>query len=260
MRELAGRTALVTGASSGLGPVIVRRLAQEGMRFVLSARRLTELETLAATLGSARVVAADLSLPGEVERLAAEAGPIDVLVANAGLPANGQLVDLEVVHIDRALAVNLRSVIVLTRLLLPGMLERRSGHVVLMGSLAGRIPTAGSSLYNATKFAVRGFSHALRSELRGTGVSVSLISPTLIAEVGMWAETQQRAPIRTVNPASVAEACVRAIRRDIAEVTVAPIEQRLGSRLLVAFPELLQPFRRAAAIPPAAIESQIPKR
>src|SRR5437762_239341 len=137
------------------------------MRFVLSARRVPELEALAAEVRDARVVAADLTRPGEAERLAAEAGAIDVLIANAGLPANGQLIDLEVEHIDRALAVNLRSVIVLTRLLLPTMLERHSGHVVLMGSLAGRIPTAGSSIYNATKFAVRGFGHALRSELRG---------------------------------------------------------------------------------------------
>ena len=260
MRHLAGRTALVTGASSGLGPVIVRRLAREGMRFVLSARRIPQLEALAAEVGGAHVVAADLTRQGEAERLAVEAGGIDVLIANAGLPANGQLLELEVEHIDRALAVNLRSVIVLTRLVLPSMLERRSGHAVLMGSLAGRIPTAGSSLYNATKFAVRGFGHALRSELRGTGVGVSLISPTLIDDVGMWAETEQRAPIRTTSPDSVAEACVRAIRRDIAEVTVAPLEQRIGSRLLVAFPELLQPFRKAAAIPPAAIERQVPKR
>jgi short-subunit dehydrogenase len=260
MPQLSGRTALVTGASSGLGPVIVRRLAKEGMRFVLSARRSAELEALAAEVGDARVVTADLTDPGETERLAVDAGAIDVLIANAGLPANGVLVDLEVEHIDRALTVNLRSVIVLTRLLLPTMLARRSGHVVLMGSLAGRIPTAGSSLYNATKFGVRGFAHALRSELRGTGVGVSLISPTLVADVGMWAETEQRAPIRTTTPARVAEACVRAIQRDAAEVTVAPLEQRLGSRLLVAFPELLQPFRKAAAIPPAAIERQIPKR
>lgn len=260
MRQLAGRTVLVTGASSGLGPVIVRRLAREGMQFVLTARRIPELEALALEVGNARVVAADLTRPGEAERLAAEAGAIDVLIANAGLPANGELVNLEIEHIDRALAVNVRSVIVLTRLLLPSMLERRSGHVVLMGSLAGRIPTAGSSLYNATKFAVRGFGHALRSELRGTGVGVSLISPTLIADVGMWAETEQRAPIRTTTPSSVAAACVRAIRRDVAEITVAPLEQRLGSRLIAAFPELLQPFRKAAAIPPAAIERQIPKR
>jgi short-subunit dehydrogenase len=230
------------------------------MRFVLSARRNAELEALAAEVGDARIVTADLTQTGETERLAAEAGAIDVLIANAGLPANGQLIDLEVEHIDRALAVNLRSVIVLTRLLLPSMLARRSGHVVLMGSLAGRIPTAGSSLYNATKFGVRGFAHALRSELRGTGIGVSLISPTLVADVGMWAETEQRAPIRTTSPDRVAEACVRAIRRDIAEVTVAPFEQRLGSRLFVAFPELLQPFRKAAAIPPAAIERQISKR
>src|SRR5438045_3580808 len=103
MRQLAGRTALVTGASSGLGPVIVRRLAREHMRFVLSARRIPELEALAAEVGEARVVPADLSRPGEAERLATEAGAPDVLIANAGLPANGELVDLELEHIDRAL-------------------------------------------------------------------------------------------------------------------------------------------------------------
>ncbi|HZB95754.1 MAG TPA: SDR family NAD(P)-dependent oxidoreductase, partial [Herpetosiphonaceae bacterium] len=119
---------------------------------------------------------------------------------------------------------------------------------------------AGSSLYNATKFALRGFGHALRVELRETGVGVSVISPTLVSDVGMWADTGQRAPIRPTSPEMVADACLRAIRQDLAEVTVAPLEQRVLSRLLAAFPELLQPFRRVAAIPPAAIERQKSKR
>jgi short-subunit dehydrogenase len=129
-----------------------------------------------------------------------------------------------------------------------------------MDSLAGRIPTAGSSLYNATKFGLRGFGHALRSELRGSGVGVSLISPTFVSAVGMWAETGQQSPVRTTTPERVAEACVRAIREDIPEVTVAPVEQRLISRLIAAFPELIAPFHKSAAVPAAAIERQRSKR
>jgi short-subunit dehydrogenase len=260
MRQLAGRTLLLTGASSGLGPVLARRLVREGVHLVLSARRRPELESLATELGNARVIPADLAQFGEPERLAAEAGPIDIFVSNAGLPANGNLLEFDVDQIDHALDVNLRSAVVLTRLLLPYMTARRAGHVVLMDSLAGRIPTPGSSLYNATKFGLRGFGHALRSELRDAGVGVSLISPTFVSAVGMWAETGQSSPVRTTTPARVADACVRAIREDKAEVTVAPVEQRLISRLIVAFPELIEPFRKSAAVPSAAIERQRSKR
>src|SRR5881392_465335 len=103
MRDLQGATALLTGASSGLGPVIARRLHGEGVRLVLSARRLPELEALARELVGSQVVTADLSRPGEAERLAAEAGTVDLLVANAGVPASGPLLDFEVAEVDRAL-------------------------------------------------------------------------------------------------------------------------------------------------------------
>ena len=144
MRELVGRTALLTGASSGLGPVIARRLHTEGVRFVLSARRRPELEGLARELVGSRVVVADLARRGEAERLATEAGPVDILIANAGVPVSGPLASLEVGEIDGGLEVNLRAAIVLTRLLLPAMLERSSGHVVLIASLAGQVPLPGT--------------------------------------------------------------------------------------------------------------------
>jgi short-subunit dehydrogenase len=212
MRDLRGATALLTGASSGLGPVIARRLHREGVRLVLSARRQPELEALARELTGSRVLSADLSRPGEAERLAAEAGAVDLLVANAGVPASGRLLDLEVGEIDTALQVNLRGPIVLARRLLPGMVERRRGHVVLMASLAGKVAAAKMSIYAATKFGLRGFGHALRAELRGTGVSVSLVSPIYVREAGMWAETGQRSPVGEVTPAQVAEAVLRAVR------------------------------------------------
>jgi short-subunit dehydrogenase len=260
MRDLRGRMVLLTGASSGLGPVIARRLRREGARFVLSGRDQVKLAALAEELGESTVVPADLAQRGEAERLADASGPVDVLIANAGLPANGRLLDLEVEHIDHALDVNLRSAIVLARELLPGMVERGRGHVLLMASMAGRVPAPGSSIYNATKFGIRGFGHALRAELRSTGVGVSMVSPTFVSNAGMWAETGLKASVRETTPDRVAEACVRAIREDRAEVLVAPIEQRIFSRLALAFPGGLQRFLAAGAVPDEAVRRQEAKR
>ena len=251
---------LLTGASSGLGPVIARRLRREGARFVLSGRDRTKLAALAEELGDSTVVAADLARRSEAERLADACGPVDVLVANAGLPANGRLLDLEVEHVDHALDVNLRSAIVLARLLLPPMVERRQGHVLLMASMAGRVPAPGSSIYNATKFGIRGFGFALRAELRGSGVGVSLVSPTFVSQAGMWAETGLTASVRETTPERVAEACARAIRENRAEVMVAPFEQRFFSRLVLAFPGGLQRFLAAGAVPDEAVRRQEVKR
>ncbi len=113
MKDLAGRTVLLTGASTGLGPHIARRLHRAGARFVLSARNEASLTRLAKELGDSRVVVADLSKAGEPERLAREAGAVDVLVSNAGVPASGRLASFEIEEIDRAIAVNLRAGIVL---------------------------------------------------------------------------------------------------------------------------------------------------
>jgi short-subunit dehydrogenase len=253
---LADSTCLVTGASGGLGAVIARRLRGEGARLVVSGRRQDELDALARELGETRVVAADLARLDEVERLAVETGDVDVLVANAGLPANGELADLDVEDIARAVDINVRATLVLTRLLLSGMLARRSGHVVLLGSLAGLAATPRSSVYNASKFALRGFGHALHEELRGTGVGVSLVSPTFVSDTGMWADTGLRAAHAEATPEQVADACVRAIRKNTAEVLVAPVDQRFGVRLAGLFPELMQPALRSSVVPPEAVAAQ----
>src|SRR2546421_1615314 len=187
MVELRGKTVLLTGASTGLGPYIARRLHRAGAKFVLSARSEEALNALAGELGDSRIIVADLSRPGEPERLAQEAGPVDVLVSNAGIPATGRLTTFKIEEIDRAIAVNLRAGIVLAAKLLPGMLERKSGHMVFMSSIAGKLPSGGESMYNATKFGIRGFGLALREELWGTGVGVSVISPTFVSEAGVWA-------------------------------------------------------------------------
>ena len=250
MRDIEGRTALLTGASSGLGPVIARRLHREGVKLILTARRRAELDTLARELVGSRVITADLSKRGEAEWLAGAAGEVDILIANAGVGASRPLLDFEVDGIDIALEVNLRAPIVLTRLLLPGMVERGSGHVVLMASMAGQIPGPNSSIYSATKFGLRGFGHSVRGELRGTGVGVSLVSPIFVREAGLFADSGASAPGMTVSPDQVAEACLRAIRQDRAEVTVAPIYARLGGIVGQAAPALATRVRsRMAQIP-----------
>jgi short-subunit dehydrogenase len=258
MHDLEGRTALLTGASSGLGPFIARRLHREGVRFTLSARRRDELDRLARELVGSRVITADLSRRGEAERLAAEAGEVDILIANAGVSASGRLTDLEVKDIDDALEVNLRAAMVLARLLLPRMLDKSSGHIVLMASVAGQVPAPGNSVYNATKFALRGFGHALRAELHGTGVGVSIVSPVFVTGAGMFADTGARAPGREVPVEKVAEATLTAIRADRSEITVAPLGLRLGARLPLAFPALIHTpiFRRAGALPRDAVDKR----
>lgn len=174
------------------------------------------------------MIAADLSQAGEPERLAEKAGQIDILVSNAGVPATGRLVSFTVEEIDRAITVNLRAGMVLARLLVPPMLERKSGHIVFMSSIAGKVPFAGNVVYNATKFGVRGFGLALREELWNTGVGVSVIYPTFVSEAGMWAEAGLKAnPIAgEVSPAQVADAVWMAISKNRGEVDVVRLPLR----------------------------------
>lgn len=226
--DLRGKTVLLTGASTGLGPHIARRLRREGAEFVLSARNQAALERLAGELGDARVVAADLSQPDEVDRLAAEAGDVDVLVSNAGVPASGRLDTFSVKEIDNALDVNIRAGVVLARLLAPPMVARGSGHLVFMSSVAGKLPTPGLTIYNATKFAVRGFGLSLREELWGSGVGVSVISPVYVSEAGMWAATglKPHPVVGEVTPAQVADAVCSAIQKNRGEVDVAGLAMK----------------------------------
>ncbi len=250
MKDLRGRTVLLTGASSGLGPHIARRLRAEGARLILTARRRPELERLAAEIGEATVLPADVSRRADVERLVNGAGPVDVLVANAGVENLGRLASRSLDEIENALAINLNAPILLARLLLPGMIDRGSGHVVVMASLAGKVPAPGATLYSATKAGLRAFAHALNAELKGTGVGVTAVSPTYVEEAGMYARGTVTAPavVRTVYPKQVADAVVRGIRQGRSEIVVAPFEQRLFGRVVQALPELVAVAGGAATV------------
>jgi short-subunit dehydrogenase len=240
--ELAGRTALLTGATGGLGRAIAAALAARGASIALSGRKAEALEALAAELPGEghRVLPADLAEPGVAEKLAAEAGEVDVLVANAGLPGAGLITDFSSEEVTRALRVNLESPMLMARALYPAMIERGQGHLVFIASLAGKAASPRSSIYNATKFGLRGFALGLRSDLGPKGIGVSLISPGFIRGAGMFADSGAKPPsgMGTGTPEQVGSAVVKAVERDKVELTVAPLSQRALAHFALATPAI----------------------
>jgi short-subunit dehydrogenase len=240
--ELHGKTVLLTGATGGLGRAIAQALAARGGHLVLSSRKPDELEALAGSLpGSGhRTVVSDLVHDGGALALLEAAGDLDVLVANAALPASGRLEHYSEEEIGRALRVNLESPIRMARELVPAWNGRGSGHMVFVSSLSGKAATARASLYCATKFGLRGFALALREDLRGSGIGVSVVMPGIIRDAGMFADANAAAPALTgtSSPAEVGAGVVRAIERDRAEVSVAPLRARALSAIAANAPEL----------------------
>jgi short-subunit dehydrogenase len=240
--ELAGRKALLTGATGGLGRAIASSLAARGAVLLLSARKREALEALAAELpgDGHRVLPADLAEEEAAERLATEAGEVDLLVANAALPGSGPLDDFSADELKRALRVNLEAPMLMAQLLSPGMVARGSGHLVFIGSSNGRAATARTSIYCATKFGLRGFALALRADLHSDGVGVSVVAPGFIREAGMFADTGVKPPpgFGTRTPDQVGAAVVRAVERDKAEIGVAPIVDRALTYIALTSPGL----------------------
>jgi short-subunit dehydrogenase len=239
--RLAGKTVLLTGATGGLGRAIAGALADRGASLVLSSRKAEELERLAGSLPGAghRTVVSDLAVEGEALRLLDAAGELDALVANAGLPASGRLDSFTQEQIGRALRVNLESPLRMARELAPRLVERGEGHLVFLSSISGKAATARASLYAATKFGLRGFALCLRDDLRPHGVGISVVSPGAIRGAGMFADSGAGMPmVGTGTPEQVGEAVARAIEHNRGEVTVAPLRQRLLSRIAINAPEL----------------------
>ena len=249
--DLAGRKALLTGATGGIGRAIATALAQRGATVALSARKPEALEALAAELpGSGhQVLPADLAKPGAAEQLAAEAAGVDVLVANAGLPGAGWLTDFSAEEVSRALRVNLEAPMLLARALYPAMIERGGGHLVFVSSLAGKAASPRTSIYNATKFGLRGFALALRTDVGPQGVGVSLVSPGFIRDAGMFADSGAKTPpgLGTATSAEVAGAVVKAIERNRVEIAVAPLVDRVAAHFSLVSPSIAVRAQSGAA-------------
>jgi NADP-dependent 3-hydroxy acid dehydrogenase YdfG len=238
---LPGKTAVVTGASSGIGEATARLLAQRGCNVALAARREDRLQDLAAELGEgALAVPTDVTDPAACEALVSRAverfGSVDVLVANAGLGLYGSIPDGDPEDWRRMFEVNVLGVLYATRAAVRHMLERGSGDVVLVSSLAGRrVPGADGTVYAATKHALTAVAEGLRMDVSARGVRVINVEPGLVrtefpestsqSAEQFYAE-KEYSPIEAEDVATaVVYAVERPPRVSISEIIVRPTEQ-----------------------------------
>lgn len=225
--QIADRHVLVTGASRGIGAAIAREFAKNGAKVTVVARTLGPLEAMAAEIGG-RAVAADLfdadQVEGLIGRVEEAGGPVDVLVNNAGMEITKSILDTARSEVDEVLTLNLQVPIHLSRLVLPGMVARRSGHIVNISSMAANGGFAGMSVYSATKAGLSHFTRIARQDLKGTGVRLTNLEvgpvPTdLFANLTYPPAVQAFARFRriqlmpNVDAATVGAHAVRAVRR-----------------------------------------------
>ena len=250
MSEIRGRTAIVTGASRGLGKVISMELARQGANLVLAARSQELLEEVASEVRKlgvrAIIVPTDVSNDSGLQQLVdaalAEFKAIDILINNAGIEAFEAYHLIEPAHIVETIQVNLTATLLLTRYVLPHMLKAGRGHIVNMASIAGKMGPAFGAAYGASKAGMIAFTQALRSELHGTGVSVSAICPGFANDGGIYevikARTGRGTPwyLGSTTANAVARAVVKSIRNNRPE-------------MIVNFPALRPVFTINAAIP-----------
>lgn len=185
---LAGKVALVTGASSGIGEATAVALAREGASVAVGARRTDRLETLRSRIEAdgGRVLPIELDVTDEAQCRAAvattvaELGGLDILVNNAGVMLLGPIEDADTEDWRRMITTNVLGLLYMTHAALPHLLERR-GDVVQVSSVAGRVARSGSGVYNASKWGVNAFSESLRQEVTGRGVRVVVVEPGAVA-------------------------------------------------------------------------------
>ncbi len=185
--NIAGKVVVITGASSGLGEAAAKRLAASGAKLVLGARRLERLQALAGEIGLApdAVVKTDVADKAQVEALVERAvavhGRIDVLINNAGLMPQSLLESRRVEDWDRMIDVNIKGVLYGIAAALPHMTKQKSGHIINVSSVAGHKVRPGSTVYAATKTAVRVISEGLRQEVKPYNIRTTIISPGAVA-------------------------------------------------------------------------------
>jgi len=243
--ELKGKTALVTGASSGIGEAAARRLVEHGVKVALAARRGDRLAALAAELsatgGEVISVVTDVTVRDQVDALARAArdafGQIDILVNNAGIMPLSFMKNLHVEEWERMVDVNIKGVLYAIAAVLPDMCARKSGHIVNVSSVAGRRLFPSGAVYCGTKFAVTAISEGLRAELSASdGIRVTAIEPGAVATeltqtitdpavIEMFGARQ----MRRLEADDIARAVIYAVSQpphvDVAEILVMPTDQ-----------------------------------
>lgn len=254
MNDLRGRLALITGASRGIGVELAKAFGREGMKLLLTARSDAGLNDVAARLRAEGVevhtLAGDITSRDVRQQLSdkaeTELGGLSLLVNNAGIEMISKYETVSEEELEQILAVNLLAPLALTRLALPHMQRRRSGHVLNVASMAGLAGVAHGETYTTTKHGLIGFTRALRAsaQLEKTGVSASVVCPGFVAETGMYVEMQNRhgarAPssFRPISAADVVNAALRAVRYDLPDVIVAPGPMRAALAVATLAPRL----------------------
>lgn len=236
--SLAGKVALITGASSGIGRALAVALAREGATLALAARSAERLEATRtlATCDAAMTLPVDLARPAEVERMVAAVsdrfGRIDVFLANAGIYVPGDVRDGDPDAWEEMIAVNLSSVFRAIRAVLPGMIERRSGHIIVTSSISGHAALHWEPVYSATKHGIQTFVHGLRRQVARHDIRVGEVSPGIVLNE-LWGYTD-RAVIEAKAAAHEGLLC-----EDVAEAVVFMLTRpaRVTVRDLVILPQ-----------------------
>ncbi len=240
LQDLKGKTAIITGASSGIGQAAARLLVGEGVRVILTARRKARLEALAGELGKdAIVVPADLGDPAQVKALFAAArehfdGGLDLLFNNAGLGYNGVFETSKPEEWEKTIEANLYGVLRCTQAAIPMLRGRTGAMIATVSSVGGLYGMAGWSVYNATKWAVVGFCDAIRKELGPEGIRVTVIEPGSVwTEWGFNVDAatmrERREKVDALQPEDIARALVYTFAQpanvNVQEVRVQPVKQ-----------------------------------
>ena len=227
-KSLEGKVALITGASSGIGEATARALATEGVRLALVARSGAKLSALATELGDSLAVQADVAMPEQLEQAVqttlAHFGHIDILLPNAGLYIPGQIAEGDPDAWDYLLEVNVHSVFRLVNRVLPHMISRGSGDILVTSSISGHQAIHWEPIYSASKHAIQSFVHGLRRQVAAQGIRVGAIAPGIVLN-NIWKvhdpetirqQVEAKAGIRSED---VAEAIVWMLSRP-AHVTI----------------------------------------
>lgn len=251
--NLQDKTIWITGASSGIGEEMTKQLANKGARLIISARKQVELERVKREIGSDKVhiqvldVAKHDEIQGITNELTAKFGSIDILINNAGISQRSLVRDTNIDVDRRIMDVNFLGCVALSKAVLPQMIKRRSGHHVVISSVAGKIGTKLRSTYCGSKFALHGFYDALRAEEYENNIKVTIICPgyvtTNISKNALIGDGSQQGSMdrRTDKGLSVeafAQRAIRAIEREKEEVIIGKIEKqavwlkRLSPRLM----------------------------
>jgi len=262
MRDLRGMTALITGASRGVGAHIAEALAKEQMHLVLCSRTERTLAQVAKRLDKygvhVAVLPADLTKREELEPLVHRAssvtGSIDVLVNNAAMACFLPFHRIRPEDLEKETFLNFMAPLLLTRFLIPGMLARGRGHIVTVSSLNAEVPLAFLASYAATKAGLASFVRSLRPELANTGVSASVILPGVVWNEGMVTDFERKSNFRMTKlaggctPEQIARGVVRAIKRDMPEVIVNHPPVRPILTLLRVMPKTMESLFRVLGV------------